>query len=394
MNREQFLKKIDSHHDEFIHLRRHIHAHPELSGLENQTAILISGYLKNIGWNVRESVGKTGVTADFGPLDNGIIGLRVDMDALPIFEETKLSFSSKADGVMHACGHDLHITIGLGVAKIVKDLKLNFGIRIIFQPAEEIASGARWMINDGATNGLTHIFGVHVYPDLSVGTIGIKEGSLTAAAGELKVEIKGRSGHGARPHEGVDAIWAASKVISGIQELITRKLDPLDPVVITFGKINGGNAFNVLAEKVNIIGTVRCTNLKLFKNMGNWLNENISSLSNSCGADAKVIFREITPPVNNNSEINRVLRDSGIKVLGQENVIELQKPSLGAEDFAEFLNEIPGAMFRLGVSGSNGCAPLHSSKFDPDEKAIAVGIKVLTESIVNLNNEMINTVNK
>ena len=139
---------------------------------------------------------------------------------------------------------------------------------------------------------------------------------------------------------------------------------------------------------------MRCTNLKLFRNIGNWLNLNISSLAKSCGADAKVIFREITPPVNNNSEINRVLRDSGIKVLGKENVIELQKPSLGAEDFAEFLNEIPGAMFRLGVSSSNGCAPLHSSKFDPDEKAIAVGIKVLTESIVNLNNEMINSVNK
>jgi len=159
-------------------------------------------------------------------------------------------------------------------------------------------------------------------------------------------------------------------VISGIQESITRKLDPLDPVVITFGKINGGNAFNVLAEKVNLIGTVRCTNLKLFKNIGNWLNENITSLANSCGAEAKVIFREITPAVNNNSEINRVLRDSGIKVLGQENVIELQKPSLGAEDFAEFLKDIPGAMFRLGVSSSNGCAPLHSSKFDPDERAI------------------------
>jgi len=295
---------------------------------------------------------------------------------------------------MHACGHDLHISIGLGVAKIIKDLKLNFGTRIIFQPAEEIASGARWMIKDGATNGLTHILGVHVYPDLSVGTIGIKEGSLTAAAGELNVEIKGKSGHGARPHEGVDAIWAASKVISGIQESITRKLDPLDPVVITIGKINGGNAFNVLAEKVNLIGTVRCTNRKVFTNIGNWLNENITSLANSCGADAKVIFREITPSVNNSSEINRVLRESGIKVLGQENVIELQKPSLGAEDFAEFLNEIPGAMFRLGVSSSNGCAPLHSSKFDPDERAIAVGIKVITESIVKLNNEKINTIGK
>ncbi len=394
MNREQLFKKIDSFNDELINLRRHIHAHPELSGLENQTAILISGYLKNIGWTVSESIGRTGIIADFGPLDKGIIGIRVDMDALPIFEETKLSFSSKVDGVMHACGHDLHISIGLGVAKIVKDLKLNFGTRIIFQPAEEIASGARWMIKDGATRGLNCILGVHVYPDLALGTIGIKEGSLTAAAGELKVEIKGKSGHGARPHEGVDAIWVASKVISGIQELITRQLDPLDPVVITFGKISGGNAFNVLAEKVNLIGTVRCTNLKIFKNIGNWLSKNISSLANSCGADAKVLFREITPPVQNNFEINRVLRDSGIKVLGKENVIELQKPSLGAEDFAEFLQETPGAMFRLGVSGSNKCAPLHSSTFDPDERAIAIGIKVITESIVKLNNEIINSINK
>jgi len=394
MYKENLMNKIDSFNDELIVIRRHIHAHPELSGLENQTAILISGFLKKIGWRVRESVGRTGIVADFGPKDKGFIGLRVDMDALPIKEDTNLSFSSKIDGVMHACGHDLHICIGLGVAKIISDLELNFGTRIIFQPAEEIASGARWMIKDGATNGLIQILGVHVFPDLSVGTIGIKEGSLTAAAGELKVEIKGKSGHGARPHEGVDAIWVASKVISGIQESITRKLDPLDPVVITFGKINGGNAFNVLAEKVNLIGTVRCTNHKVFKNIGNWLNENISSLVNSCGAEAKVRFKEITPAVNNNPEINRVIRDSGIQVLGQENVIELQKPSLGAEDFAEFLNEIPGAMFRLGVSSSNGCAPLHSSKFDPDEKAIAVGIKVITESIVKLNNEKINTIGK
>jgi len=386
MDRDKLLNKIDSFNDELINIRRRIHAHPELSGLENQTAILISGYLRNIGWRVTESVGRTGVIAEFGPKDKGFIGLRVDMDALPIFENTNLSFSSKVDGVMHACGHDLHISIGLGVAKIIRDLQLNFGTRIIFQPAEEIASGARWMIHDGATNGLNQILGVHVFPELSVGTVGIKDGSLTAAAGEIQVEIQGKSGHGARPHEGVDAIWAASKIISGIQELITRKLNPLDPVVITFGKINGGNAYNILAEKVNLIGTVRCTNLKLFKGIGSWLNENISSIANTCGAKAKIKFREITPPVNNNIDINRVIRESAIQILGQRNVVELQKSSLGAEDFAEFLNEVPGAMFRLGVSSEKGCAPLHSSKFDPDERAIAVGIKVITESIVKLNN--------
>ena len=386
MDKYELLKKIDSSNDELINIRRHIHAHPELSGLENQTAILISGYLKNMGWRVKESVGRTGVIAEFGPQDKGFIGLRVDMDALPILEKTNLSFSSKVDGVMHACGHDLHISIGLGVAKIVKDLKLNFGTRIIFQPAEEIASGARWMIKDGAANGLINILGVHVFPELSVGTIGIKEGSLTAAAGEIQVEIQGKSGHGARPHQGIDAIWVASKVISGIQELITRKMDPLDPVVITFGKINGGNAYNILAEKVNLVGTVRCTNLKLFKNIGCWLNDNISLITKSCGAEAKVKFREITPPVKNNSKINSIIRDSATQILGEKNVIELQKPSLGAEDFAEFLNEVPGAMFRLGVSNKKDCAQLHSSKFDPDEKAIAVGIKVITSSIVKLNN--------
>ena len=206
MERDKLLKKIDSFKDELINIRRHIHAHPELSGLENQTAILISGYLKKIGGRVTESVGRTGVVADFGPKDKGFIGLRVDMDALPIFENTNLSFSSKIDGVMHACGHDLHTCIGLGVAKIIKDLNLKFGTRIIFQPAEEIASGARWMIDDGVTIGLKQILGVHVFPDLLVGTIGIKEGSLTAAAGELTVEILGKSANGARPHEGVDAL--------------------------------------------------------------------------------------------------------------------------------------------------------------------------------------------
>ena len=284
--------KIDLVIEEIIDLRRHIHAHPELSGLEHQTAILIAGYLKKIGWNIQESVGRTGLIAEFGPRNNGFIGLRVDMDALPIHENTNLEFSSKLDGVMHACGHDIHICIGLGVAQLIKDYKLHFGTRILFQPAEEIASGAKWMIDDGATQNLKKIIGVHVFPELPVGKIGIKEGSLTAAAGELSVDIKGKSGHGARPYEGIDAIWVASKVISGIQEAITRQLDPLDPVVVTFGKINGGKAYNILAERVNILGTVRCTNVLLFENIGEWLNKTISDLCKACGAECDVKFKK------------------------------------------------------------------------------------------------------
>ncbi len=385
MHKSNLDNKLNSVIEEIIDLRRHIHAHPELSGLEHQTAILIAGYLKKIGWTVKESIGRTGVVAEFGPTHNGFIGLRVDMDALPIHENTNLSFSSKLDGVMHACGHDLHICIGLVVAQLIKDFQLKYGTRLIFQPAEEIASGARWMIEDGVTKNLKKIIGVHVYPELLVGKIGIKEGELTAAAGELSVVIKGKSCHGARPYEGVDAIWAASKVISGIQESITRKLDPLDPLVLTFGKINGGKAYNILADKVKILGTVRCTNLDLFENIGEWLKLNISSICDSCGAECEVKFKKITPPVNNDFEINRVIRESAIAIVGKTNVVELQKPSMGAEDFAEFLNYVPGSMFRLGVSKTDNFSPLHSSEFNPDEDAIKVAAKLITETIIRLN---------
>ena len=385
MSDDIFDKKFESLVSEIINLRRHIHAHPELSGLEYQTSVLIAGYLKEIGWRVKESVGKTGVVAEYGPINNGFIGLRVDMDALPIDENTNLGYASKVDGIMHACGHDIHICIGLGVAKFLKDYQLKYGVRIIFQPAEEIASGAKWMINDGVTQNLLKILGVHVFPDLLVGKIGIKEGSLTAAAGELSVEIIGQSGHGARPHEGVDAIWVSSKIITGIQELITRKLDPLDPVVITFGKINGGKAYNILAEKVNMLGTVRCTNLQLFDTLGDWLTYNITAIAESCGAKVIVKFRKITPPVNNDLEINQIIRECAINLFGRENVIELQKPSLGAEDFAEFLNYVPGAMFRLGVARADGCAPLHSSEFNPEEGALKIAIQLMTKTIIELN---------
>ena len=384
MNIENLDKKLDLVIDEIIDIRRHIHAHPELSGLEHQTAILIAGYLRNIGWDVQESVGRTGIIAEFGPSDNGYIGLRVDMDALPIHENTNLDFASTLDGVMHACGHDLHICIGLGVAQLIKDFKHKSGIRIIFQPAEEIASGARWMIEDGAIENLKQIIGVHVFPELSVGKVGIKEGSLTAAAGELTIEIKGKSGHGARPYEGIDSIWAASRIISGIQEAVTRELDALDPLVITFGKINGGKAYNILAEKVTILGTVRCTNVELFDNLGQWLNSTISSLAKTCGAECVIKFRKITPPVNNDIEINRVLRESAINLFGLKNVIELQKPSMGAEDFAEFLDYVPGSMFRLGVTKNDNFAPLHSAEFNPDEVAIRVAVKLITDTILRL----------
>tara|TARA_Y100001970_G_scaffold294301_1_gene450124 strand:+ start:25875 stop:27053 length:1179 start_codon:yes stop_codon:yes gene_type:complete len=369
--------------DDLLRIRRRIHSHPELSGHEFQTAALVAGELRQYGWNVREGVGKTGIIAEFGEPNSSFVGVRVDMDALPIEEKTGLSFSSSTPGVMHACGHDIHTTIGLGVAKLISKIKdLPIGVRILFQPAEEIASGARWMIADGALNDLKALFGVHVCPDLPVGAIGIKRGSLTSAAAELIIEIIGKAGHGARPYQSVDAIWAASKVISGVQEAISRKLNALHPVVITFGKITGGKTFNVVADNVKIIGTVRSPETELFHELPNWLKENVENIAKSCGAESKVSFREIAPPVKNDEALNEIILQSARNILDEKEIVQLSYPSMGAEDFAEFLDYVPGAMFRLGVAASKGCSPLHSSQFNPDEDCLKIGIEVLVESLL------------
>jgi len=363
---------------ELIELRRHLHSHPELSGDEYQTAALIAGELRSYGWQVQEGVGRTGVVAELGVSKGPLIALRVDMDALPIEERTGLEYSSRRQGLMHACGHDLHTCIGLGVARLLaEETSLMTGVRLLFQPAEEIAEGARWMRADGAMKGIDALFGVHVFPDLPVGKIGVRSGSLTAAAGELKIEIIGEEGHGARPHQSIDAIWIASKVVSGLQESISRCLDPLHPVVISFGRIEGGKAFNVIAERVRLLGTVRCLDNSLHESLPHWIEERVQAICFSFGAKAIVNYRCITPIVYNDPDLTYLLERSAISVLGEANVLRLDQPSLGAEDFAELLQEVRGTMFRLGVAGENGCAPLHNGQFSLDERSLEVGIEVL-----------------
>ncbi len=379
MNGDDSLEK---YLPELIELRRHLHAHPELSGEEHQTALLVAGELRRCGWTVREGVGRTGVVAELGSQTGPLVGLRVDMDALPIEEKTGLTFSSLRQGVMHACGHDLHTSIGIGVAKILAaDKKLLTGVRLLFQPAEEIAQGASWMIKDRVNDGLNALFGLHVYPDLPVGQIGVRNGCLTAAAGELEIKVMGEAGHGARPHEAVDAIWIASRIVTGIQEAISRRMDALTPVVVSFGRIEGGKAFNVIADQVRLLGTVRCLDTALHEKLPIWIEETVNAIAASFGAKVVVKYRCIAPPVYNDPELTNLLESSAIKILGEDNVFRLEQPSLGAEDFARFLQGVPGTMFRLGVAGDKGCAPLHNGQFCPDEGCIEVGVKVLVKTI-------------
>ena len=379
-----------SHHElldrdltQLIELRRHLHAHPELSGQEHQTAALIAGELRDLGWQVQEGVGRTGVLAELGPSSAPLVGLRVDMDALPVEERTGLAFASKQQGVMHACGHDIHTCIGLGVARMLAaESALQARVRLLFQPAEELAKGAIWMRDAGATEGLQALFGVHVVPDLPAGTVGVRSGCLTAAAGELEITVNGVGGHGARPHQSVDAIWLAARVVTELQQCIARRLNALQPVVISFGKIEGGKAFNVIADQVRLLGTVRCLDVEQHRQLPQWIEQTVDEICRTGGGQAEVRYRCIAPPVWNDVALTSLLETAAVGCLGRECVLPVELPSLGAEDFAELLRDVPGTMMRLGVAGPEGCAPLHNGAFDPDERALGVGVRVLTATLL------------
>ena len=369
---------------DLIQLRRHLHRHPELSGHEHQTAALVAGELRRWGWQVREGVGRTGVLAELGPADAPVVALRVDMDALPIEERTALPWASSQQGLMHACGHDIHTVVGLGVAALLVSCaeRLTARVRLLFQPAEETAQGAGWMRADGAMEGVAALFGVHVFPSIAAGRVGVRCGSLTAAAGELEIEVLGESGHGARPHQSTDAIWIAARVVSGLQEAISRRLDPLHPVVVSFGRIEGGKAFNVIADHVRLVGTVRCLDPGVHERLPGWIEDTVHALCRGHGGEARVHYRRIAPPVHNDPVLTRLVAAAAVDLLGSSQVEWLEQPSLGAEDFAELLEGHRGTMFRLGVAGPGGCTPLHSNTFAPDEACLAVGIRVLTLSVL------------
>ncbi|BDA70255.1 amidohydrolase [Rivularia sp. IAM M-261] len=363
-----------------IEIRRHLHSHPELSGQEYQTAAFVAGVLSSSGLHVQEGVGKTGVIGELQGTgeSNRILAIRTDMDALPIQERTGLDFTSRASGVMHACGHDVHTTVGLGTAMILSQLaeELPGKVRFLFQPAEEIAQGASWMVKDGAMNDVTAILGIHVFPSIPGGSVGLRYGALTAAADDLEIIIVGESGHGARPHEAVDAIWIASQVITTLQQAISRTQNPLRPVVLSIGQINGGRAPNVIADKVELKGTVRSLHPETRANLPAWIETIVANVCDSYGAKYEVNYRQGVPSVQNDYTLTQLLQSAAEEAWGCERVQVLPEPSLGAEDFSVYLDYAPGSMFRLGVGFKERPTnyPLHHPQFEVDENAIITGV--------------------
>jgi amidohydrolase len=306
------------------------------------------------------------------------------MDALPITERTRLEYASCQSGVMHACGHDVHTTVGLGTAMVLSQLGeiLPGNIRFLFQPAEEIAQGASWMVQDGVMNDVSAIFSLHVFPSIPAGSVGIRYGALTAAADDLEIIIMGESGHGARPHEAIDAIWIASQVITTLQQAISRTQNPLRPMVLTIGQINGGRAPNVIADQVRLTGTVRSLHPETHANLPKWIEGILANICNTYGARYEMNYRRGVPSVQNDLALTQLLEASAKEAWGSDRVQILPEASLGAEDFSVYLQHAPGTMFRLGVGFKDKPNyPLHHPLFEVDETAIVTGVVTLAYAI-------------
>ncbi len=371
--------EVEAIKDILIQWRRDFHQYPELGFEEHRTSSIIAETLISFGMSPKTGVGKTGVTADLNFGEGPTIALRADMDALPMQETSGLSFSSKHDGVMHACGHDGHMAMLLGVAKILSkmDKELTGKIRFIFQPAEEGEGGARYMIKDGCLEGVDEIYGIHVWNYQPVGEVGTKEGPILAAADLFDINIKGVGGHGATPQGTVDAVIVAAHLIQALQTIVSRDTNPLESTVITIGEINGGHNFNIIADKVRLAGTTRAYTKENRSMIQRRMQEIIDGIAKSFGAEITFNYTDGYPPtINHAGPVKKVLQAAG-KVVGPG----AGEPylSMGGEDFSYYLQKVPGCFFFVG-SAPDGqrqfSTPHHCSHFNMDESALSVGTSV------------------
>jgi amidohydrolase len=385
---EQTLdEEVDANFADMVTLRQHLHQFPELSGEERETSLLLYQRLGDLGTAVRMGLDGRGVLADMSCDRPTRVCLRGDIDALPITDEKVAPYCSRTPGVMHACGHDAHTAVVFGAITAVyrtlqeHELKPTHGLRAIFQPAEEICQGAREMIEVGALDQAVRIFSVHVDPTRSVGTVGVRDGVLTAGCDELLFDIHGAGGHAARPHEAVDPITAAAHLIQVLYKFIPRVTDSQDSVVLTVGRIQGGHNSNVIPDKVELGGTLRTLNADVRKKTLAHIQRLADGVSHISGARIEYRPGVSVPSVVNETEAERQLEVSAASVLGGANVSAIPRPSMGSEDFAFYLEKIPGAMFRLGcASDTVGSSGLHTPLFDVDSEALRYGAKILAHA--------------
>lgn len=364
--------------------RHDIHKFPEVGFQEYRTSAKVADVLTALGCRVRQNVGKTGVVGELGQ-GLPIVAIRADMDALPLQEENQIEYTSQNPGVMHACGHDAHTAILLGVAEMLaKEENLPGAVRFLFQPAEEVGdddgmSGAPRMIQDGAMEGdVGMVIALHVSSHVPVGQIQIGAGPSSGGVDTFRASIIGRGGHGARPHETVDPIYLSAHVILALHGIVSRRLNPFDPGVVSIGSIHAGNAENVIPNQVNILGTLRYTKHNVQEQIHTEINKAFE-VAKSLGGDYTLKFEIGSSPMINDEKVVNLIKQTAIDLIGSENVLPPQD-GLGAEDFGCFSELAPGAMFYLGSKVEGDEREHHNSRFDVNDQCLPIGAAILAET--------------
>ena len=390
-----FDEQIDKLQETMISIRRHLHTYPEPSGEEIETSKFIKQQLERIGLTAglcRSDTGNpVGVVADLtvgNPAPGSpLIAIRADIDALRIPDEKDVEYQSRNPGTAHACGHDAHSAIVLGVARAgvevnklsnVSEGDCGLRLRFLFQPAEEQSTGARWLVNQGALEGVAAILGLHVDPERQAGQVGIRYGTLTAYCDEVEIVIDGHGGHAARPHHSIDPIAAAAHLITSLYEILPRSVDSRNPAIFSVGKISGGYTHNVIPERVEMLGTLRTVSRADRESLKERIIRICKGTEEIIGVTIAVRFLVPLEAVNNSTHITKALEQASRSVLGVDNIELIERPSMGGEDFSVYLEQVPGALLRLGCAAPGARAPfLHSPLFDVDENCLAIGSKIL-----------------
>ncbi len=381
-------KKAKDILDWMIRIRRVIHRYPEPAFEERRTAETICEILSDLGIPFRSRIAGTGVIAFLGKQkgpDRSAVAMRADMDALPIQEDTGLAFSSGRPGLMHACGHDGHVAMLLGSARLLQEMDAgNQGpIRLLFQPAEEGKGGAREMVREGCLDGVGLIFGGHIDCHFPVGQIAVQEGLICAYADRFQADITGKGGHAARPHEANDALVAACHFVTMVQSLLTRRINPQFPAVISIGQMNAGTVPNAIAQNAVLKGTIRTTDEKTRQRVFLELEFLAKGIEASFGTRCKLGFGDSYPPVINSPEATKIARLAAEAISGKDSVIPYPLPSLGGEDFSFYLEKVPGCFVRFGAARpGHKNPPAHSSKFDFNEEVLATGAAFFAECAI------------
>lgn len=371
----QVASWMDRHHDEVIGWRRHLHSHPELSHMEYRTTEFLASILKSHGLEPHLFPG-TGLMVDIGPASDSRLAFRADMDALPLVESTGLDFASETTGVAHSCGHDVHTVIALALACALNSVQLDIGIRVIFQPAEEVMTGgATDLISFGALQGVDAIYAIHVEPKLKVGKVGIRAGAITSASDVIEIRVKGEGGHSARPHLAADVVYALSKLVVDLPGLLSRRVDPRTGTVLVFGTINAGYAPNAIPDSGVVSGTLRTADIGTWREMRPLVAELVEQVLAPTGVKHELIYNPGVPPVLND-DVATALLASAARDVDQQAVVQAPQSS-GGEDFSWYLEHVPGSMARLGCwSGQGPKQDLHQSDLVVDERAIGVGVRL------------------